>query len=110
MTSSFVDTNAANDQVNYYKVSANDACGAGANSSAVGIFLPLPALTMNVDSNSLALSWPGWASDWKLYSTPDLTPPAVWTWVTNVASSNAGVFSVTLPIGPGNQYFRLSSP
>jgi predicted alpha-1,6-mannanase (GH76 family) len=110
VTSSFVDTNAANDQVNYYKVSANDACGAGANSSAVGIFLPLPALTMNVDSNSLALSWPGWASDWKLYSTPDLTPPAVWTWVTNVASSNAGVFSVTLPIGPGNQYFRLSSP
>ena len=109
-TSSYVDTAAANGQWNYYKVAAADACGAGLNSSAVGILLPQPALALSVAANALTLSWPGWASDWGLYSATNLTPPVVWTAVTNAAGSNNSVFNVTLPISSGIQFFRLASP
>lgn len=108
--SSYVDTTAVNGLVNYYKVTGTDACGAGAGSTVVGILLPLPALGMTVSPNALTLSWPGWASDWSLYATTNLTPPVAWLPVTNTVGSNAGVFSVTLPIGPGTEFFRLRSP
>jgi hypothetical protein len=109
-TGSYVDTNAANGLTNYYIIAATDACGAGANSAAVGVFLPLPALGINVSANSVAISWPGWASDWGLYATANLTPPVAWLPVTNAVGSNNGVFNTTLPIGPGIQFFRLVSP
>jgi predicted alpha-1,6-mannanase (GH76 family) len=109
-TSSYVDTNAVNGQVNTYEISAADACGAGADSAAVSVLLPLPALGMTTGTNALAISWPGWANDWSLCTTTNLTPPVVWTPVTNATSSNAGVFNVTLPVGAGCQYFRLISP
>ncbi len=109
-TSSFVDTSAANGLTNYYRVTGNNGCGAGANSTTIGVLLPLPSLSMNVSTNSLAMSWPGWANDWGLFSATNLTPPIVWTSVTNLVASNSGQFNVTLPIGSGNQFFRLSSP
>jgi hypothetical protein len=109
-TSSYVDTNAVNGQMNYYEVAASDSCGAGATSAAVGIFLPLPALGMSVSANAMAISWPGWANDWSLYATTNLTPPVVWTAVTNTATGSNGAFNVTLPIGLGIQFYRLGSP
>ncbi len=109
-TSSYVDTHAANGQMNYYRAAATDVCGAGVNSAAVGIYLPLPSLEMSVSSNALAIGWPGWASDWRLFAATNLTPPVVWSPVTNVVGSNNGSFNVTLPIGPGIQFFRLASP
>jgi hypothetical protein len=109
-TSSYVDTNAANGQTNFYMVTSTDGCGAGANSTVVGVFLPLPALGMSVSPGSLTLNWPGWASDWGLYATTNLTPPVLWLPVTNTGGSNNGVFTVTLPIGSGIQFFRLVSP
>jgi hypothetical protein len=76
----------------------------------VGVFLPLPVLGMSVSPGSLTLNWPGWASDWRLYATTNLTPPVLWLPVTNMVSSNNGVFTATLPIGLGIQFFRLVSP
>lgn len=70
---------------------------------------PGPLLGVSVGGNSLAISWPGWASGWALYATTNLTPPAVWSPVTNMIVSN-GQFNVTVPIGSGAQFFRLSSP
>ena len=109
-TSSYVDTSAISGQTNYYEVAATDGCGAGVNSAAVGVFLPLPALGMSVSTNAMVISWPGWANDWSLYATTNLTPPVVWLPVTNMVVSNNGVFNVTLPIGSGAQFFRLGSP
>ena len=77
---------------------------------AVSVTLPLPAIGMSVGANALAISWPGWANDWGLYTTTNLAPPVVWIAVTNATSSNAGVFNVTLPVGAGSQYFRLIAP
>ena len=110
IVSSFVDTNAANGQTNLYQVAATDGCGASANSAAVSIFLPLPAITISASANALTLSWPNWASDWGLYYTTDLAPPAVWSLVTNAVTNTNGQFNVTLPIGSDRQFFRLMSP
>jgi hypothetical protein len=109
-TSSYADTNALSGLTNYYEVSAVSACGTSANSPAVGVFLPQPALGFSVAAGSLILSWPDWASDWLLYFTASLTPPIIWSPVTNSISSGNGQFTVTLPIGSGNQFFRLSNP
>ena len=109
-TSSYVDTNAANGQMNYYKVAATDGCGAGTYSAAVGVVLPLPALTMSASANSLSLSWPGWAGDWGLYATTNLTPPLIWSPVTNAVGSSNGQFNVSVPINSSTLFFRLASP
>jgi len=108
--SSYVDTNAANGVTNSYKITGADACGAGAFSTITNVLLPLPPLGMDFNASSLALSWPGWASDWKLYSTTNLTPPMVWTLVTNVVGSSNSQFNVTLPKDTDAKFFRLVSP
>ena len=109
-TGSYVDTAAANGRTNFYHLTGTDACGASANSVAVAVWLPLPALGMNVSSNALSLTWPGWANDWALYAATNLNPPVAWAVVTNATGSNNNSFGVTLPIGTGNRFYRLSSP
>ncbi len=108
--SSFVDTNAANGQVNYYKVAGTDACGAGSYSSVATVLLPLPNMGMNFTASTLALSWPGWATDWGLYYATNLTPPVTWLLVTNAVSTNGGQFNLNLPVDSTARFFRLSSP
>jgi hypothetical protein len=108
--SSFVDSSAANGQTNYYKITGVNGCGAGAFSAVASVLLPLPALTSNVNSNALTLTWPGWANDWQLYTTTNLAPPVFWWLVTNSIGSNNGVWSVALPTIENNRFFRLSSP
>jgi hypothetical protein len=109
-TSNYVDTNAANGLTNYYKLTATDGCGAGAYSATVAVFLPVPNLGISLNSNTLAISWPGWAGGWGLYAATNLTPPVVWQPVTNALGSNNNSFNVNLPLSPGNQFFRLSNP
>jgi len=108
--SSFVDYTAANGQINYYKVAGTSACGVGTMTVGLGIMLPLPSLGMNSSANTLNLTWPSWASDWSLFATTNLTPPIAWSPTTNAIGSNANGFSVSVPIGAGAQFFRLSSP
>lgn len=109
--SSFVDYSAVSGQINYYKVAGTSACGTGTMTSGLGIMLPLPSLGMSSSGSSLTLSWPNWANDWSLFSATNLTPPIVWSPVTNTIGSNAAGFTVTVPIETsGAQFFRLSSP
>lgn len=108
--SSFVDTNAANGQLNYYQISAVDACGAGAVSAAASVLLPLPTVAMSAGAGTLALSWPGWASDWQLYSATNLTPPVNWTLVTNATATSNGVFHLNLPENSPACFYQLVAP
>ncbi|HXI71135.1 MAG TPA: glycoside hydrolase family 76 protein [Verrucomicrobiae bacterium] len=109
-TSSYVDTNAANGQINYYKVTAADGCGAGAFSMVAGIVLPLPLLSLSLSANTLVLTWPDWASDWGLYTTTNLTPPVAWDPANNMVGNSNGLFTVSLPMNATPRFFRLSSP
>ena len=108
--SSYVDTNAANGQTNYYEITSADDCGTSTTSAAAAVFLPLPVLGMNVSGRSLALNWPGWANDWVLYVATNLTPPTVWLPVTNAPGSNNSLFNVTLPLDAPARFFLLSAP
>jgi hypothetical protein len=106
----FVDTNAVSGLTNYYEVAAISACGASANSAAVAVWLPLPGLGFSSSASSLALSWPAWAADWRLWSASNLTPPVAWSLVTNPVATSNGQSATILPLGPGVRFFRLGSP
>ena len=108
--SSYVDTNVLNGQTNIYQIAAVDGCGAGADSVAADVLVPLPALAMATSAGALTINWPGWASDWVLYGTTNLTPPTVWWPVTNLVANTNSQFAVTLPTDAGAKFFRLVAP
>jgi hypothetical protein len=106
----FVDTNAVSGQTNYYKLAAVSDCGVSPNATLVTIFLSLPSLGVSMNANSLIISWPNWASDWVLSSATNLSPPVVWSPVTNSISNTNGQFSVILPLRKNVEFFHLKSP
>jgi uncharacterized repeat protein (TIGR01451 family) len=72
------------------------------------IVQPLPIMTIVRVTGGLAISWPAEAGNYALESTTDLRPPAVWALVTDaVPALVGGQMTVIVPIGPGNQFFRL---
>jgi hypothetical protein len=106
----FRDASAVSGQTNYYEIASMDGCGASANSAPMSVLLPLPIMELSVNANALIINWPGWASNWMLYSATNLTPPVAWTSVTNAVSSSNGFFNVSMPFGPDARFFRLESP
>jgi hypothetical protein len=60
-----------------------------------------PVLTATRAGTSITISWPTTATGFTLETTVSLSTPA-WTAVGGVANN-----SVTVPIGPGNQFYRL---
>lgn len=109
-TTSYVDTNAVNGQTNSYEVAANDGCGSGTMSSAVGVLLPLPALVESFSGNSMSIQWPVWANNWQLYYATNLTPPVAWSPVTTGIYTNGSQMSVTISATNTACFFRLSPP
>jgi len=106
----FVDTNAVSGQTNYYTLAAVSDCGVSPNATLVSIFLSLPSLGVSMNANSLIISWPNWASDWVLSSATNLSPPVVWSPVTNSIGNTNGQFNVTLPLLKNAEFFHLKSP
>ncbi|HVU28287.1 MAG TPA: LamG-like jellyroll fold domain-containing protein [Verrucomicrobiae bacterium] len=72
-------------------------------------FLPQPRLSISSSGGNVVISWPLAQSNYQLQSTPDLTEP-FWTGVSTSAVTNGNTWTVTLPIGPGTQFFRLMRP
>ncbi len=72
--------------------------------SNYGLAKERPALTVTQSGNNVVLTWPASGLGWTLQATPSLAAPDL-NW-TNVPGS-ASTTSVTLPIGSGNQFFRL---
>ena len=103
-------TTATAGATNYYQVTASSPCGTSAGAAVTTVFLPLPALEVGNSGAGLTLQWPAWADDWTLLGTTNLTPPVVWTSVTNAVVSSNGVLSVTLLPNAKTEFFRLSSP
>jgi hypothetical protein len=67
----------------------------------------LPSLGLAAAEGMFTLTWPGWATDWLLHSATNLVPPVEWTPVPGSATSNAGQWSVTVPVEGEARFFRL---
>ncbi len=71
-----------------------------------------PSLAIALSGNQVFLSWtnvPG-GLDFGLQQATSMSPPGVWSNVTNAPVLVGGQFVVTLPTQPGNRFFRLWLP
>jgi hypothetical protein len=107
----YVDLNAASGRTNFYEIAAAGYCGTS-TSSAVSVALLPPALgfALNGSGETFTVTWPTWGSNWTLWSATNLTPPVRWSLVTNSPSNSNGVLTITVPVGSGGAFFRLTSP
>jgi hypothetical protein len=64
-------------------------------------------VTTNTVPLNLTLTWPTNAAGFVLQSATNLTPPTVWSAVTNTVSTNGAVFSVTIVPGGLISFYRL---
>jgi hypothetical protein len=66
-----------------------------------------PRLSFTSTGNSVTLIWPAAASTFSLLSTTNLTPPVIWSPVTNTIQSTNGSFMLSLPNTDQNRFFLL---
>ncbi|HWD19387.1 MAG TPA: LamG-like jellyroll fold domain-containing protein [Verrucomicrobiae bacterium] len=69
-------------------------------------FLPKPPLSIVLQGGDAVLSWPVAQADFQLQSTTNLTNPN-WGGVAGTLTTNGNNVSVSVPLGSGNQFFRL---
>ena len=84
----------------------------GPNSAQVSATLHEPpqlAVHLSADDSQLVISWPGWATNFTLWGTTNLAPPASWSPVTN-AVVPGDPLEVRLPLDSENWFFRLTTP
>ncbi len=70
-----------------------------------------PSLGIALSGANVVITWPASASGFVLQRATSLTTPITWTEVTVPAPTVVGdQQTVTLPVGSGNEYFRLGPP
>lgn len=106
----YLDTAITNGVTYYYVVTSRNWNGESGNSSQVAAAAPLPLLTTSCSGGQLILAWPQTATDFKLCSTTNLTPPIGWVSTDNLITTSNNVSSVTIQPGDQNMFFRLMSP
>ena len=92
-------------------MAAVNANGDGAASSEAGCHsaCALGDWCTGLAGNQFSLFWPIWASNYDAYVTTNLTPPIVWSRVTNQFQSSNGLLYLNFPAtNSGAQFFRLS--
>jgi hypothetical protein len=88
---------------------ATDPAGNTSEFSACQSAAPVPLLAITPGSNHQAsFSWTNTAAGFVLKQAASLAPPVQWATVTNLPVTTNGHFTVTLPIGATNEFFRLS--
>jgi hypothetical protein len=66
-----------------------------------------PRLSFATHASAVTLTWPMAATTFSLLSTTNLTPPVIWSPVTNTVQSTNNVFSLTVPNADQNRFFLL---
>jgi hypothetical protein len=105
----FKDTNVVVETVYFYVVSALNGGGESTNSVEVSAAPHAPPqLGVNLDpgGGQLVVSWPGWAANFSLWLTTNLSPPITWSPVTNTVTPGDPL-SVTVPLDGESRFFRL---
>ena len=110
MTTNFSDLAVTNGASYYYVVTSVNWNGESSNSIQAAATMPLPDITANYSTNSIILTWPSTASAFNLYSTTNLSPPIVWSPVSNVITNQDGTFSASSSMDNPCQFFQLRAP
>jgi uncharacterized delta-60 repeat protein/uncharacterized repeat protein (TIGR01451 family) len=80
----------------------------GNNTISVKTVVEFPSFGFTKVGNNLVIAWPAGATAYTLERATSLTPPITWTEVTTPPALIVGDQKViTLPIGSGNEFFRL---
>ena len=80
----------------------------GNNLVSVKTLVEFPQLGVSRSGGDLVIAWPAGATAFALERTLSLTPPVIWTLVVTPAPLTVGdQKTVTVPIGAGNEFFRL---
>lgn len=88
---------------------ATDPANNTSEFSACVTVLPLPRLSLApANGNQMVLSWTNAATGFRLRETEDLTPPVVWSAVTNLPVLSNGQWMVTLPRVSDRRFYTLS--
>lgn len=74
-----------------------------------GVALQSPSLSINPGANGALLSWPGNGVGFTLFTTTNLTPPAVWTPATNQPVFTNNQWQISLPANSSTHFYRLKS-
>ena len=72
-------------------------------------FVPQPPMSISSSSGNIALSWPAAQATFQLQSTANLAAPS-WADVPTAPVQHGATLTVTVPVGGGTQYFRLTGP
>jgi uncharacterized delta-60 repeat protein len=72
-----------------------------------GVPVAQPALRIRLAGNQIVISWPTSALGFVLQSVPSLLPPGMWTDVPQTPVIAGSEYTVVLPRGTGQQFFRL---
>lgn len=96
------------------RISANDLGAFESSTTGPGIgpydTPPAPTLKAALSGNSVTISWPLTAPDFVLYQTFAPNRSNSWSQVTNPFTTNYTGFTLTVPVGRTNTYYRLSMP
>jgi hypothetical protein len=91
-------------------------CSAGDHSGntntcsfTITVFEPAPQLTINRVGNNVVICWPATCAPKLLEQTTSLNPVIAWSLVGTPPVIVGNQYCVTLPIQPGNRFFRLRS-
>ena len=70
-----------------------------------------PSITAALINSNITVRWPSHGTTFNLYTTTNLSPPTVWSPVTNQATLVSNEWSLTLPLAVGtNRFYQLRSP
>jgi len=69
-----------------------------------------PSLSATLATGLFKVTWPGWAQQFLLSSTTNLSPPVTWWPVSNGISSNDGQWVFSAPASAGQTFFQLHWP
>jgi hypothetical protein len=112
---SYLDTTASNGATWYYVVSATNVLGESPNSAEVSASPQAPVIvaTLNIATISpsqLQLSWANNTPGLRVYSAADLTPPILWTSVTDAPILSNGQWQLILPLDSNSSRFYELRP
>ena len=92
-----------------WSVVARAATASVTNSGAIVIGPPV-VLSLARSGGQVTLSWPNTIADTLLEETAALGFSAQWLWVTNPPAAGPSSLAVTLPMAPGEEFFRVRRP